>query len=65
MYGGNDTVLGSSSWNTVNLYGNNNTYDARNGASNVFAYGGPNDNIVAYSDVSVITNSYDPEWLYF
>jgi hypothetical protein len=65
MFGGNDTVLGSSSWNTVNLYGDNNSYDARNGSGYVFTFGGPDDKIAPHSGVSVFAYSFDPESYYF
>lgn len=45
MQGGNNTMLGGSSWNYVNLYGDNNTFDARGGASDVFTFAGPNDHL--------------------
>jgi hypothetical protein len=57
-YGGNNHFVGGSSWNTVELWGNNNFYDARGGPSEVFAYNGPNDQITPYSDVSVVQSTY-------
>jgi len=58
MYGGNNTSLGGSSWNSVNLWGDNNTYDARGAASYVFTYNGPNDKITPYSAVAVFASTY-------
>jgi hypothetical protein len=57
MYGGNNTGLGGSTWNTVKLWGDNNSYDARGGASYVFAYNGPNDRIAPYGDVTVFAST--------
>jgi hypothetical protein len=59
MNGGGNTLLGSwSAYNYVVLWGDYNTYDARGGASNVYAYGGPNDNITSYSNVYVTAYSF-------
>ena len=42
MYGGNNHVVGGSSWNLVELWGDNNSFDAQGGPSDVFTYNGPN-----------------------
>ena len=45
MYGGGNQVVGGTSWNLVDLWGNNNSFDSPGGASDVFTYNGPNNNI--------------------
>jgi hypothetical protein len=58
-YGGGNQFTGGSSWNTVVLWGDYNSFDAQGGASVVYAYNGPDDNIVPYDDVSVYSyNAY-------
>ena len=44
-YGGGNHFVGGSSWNLVDLWGDNNSFDAQGGASEVFTYNGPNDQI--------------------
>jgi hypothetical protein len=63
-YGGSNQFQGGSSWNLVYLYGDSNTYDARGGASYVFAYNGPNDKIPAYNNVQVFASNYNPSWFW-
>jgi hypothetical protein len=61
-YGGNNQFLGGSSYNTVLLWGDYNSYDAQGGPSNVFTYNGPNDDITPYSDVSVYSYNVIVWW---
>ncbi len=49
-YGGNNRFSGGSSFNTVFISGDFNHYDARGGASYVFAFDGPNNDIVQYNN---------------
>jgi hypothetical protein len=63
-YGGNNQFVGGGSWNVVYLYGDYNAFDSQGGASDVFAYNGPNDNIPAYNNVQVFASSYDPGWFW-
>lgn len=60
MNGGNNTYLGGSVWNTVTLWGDSNTYDARNGASYVYTYNGSNNDVTPYGNVSVFNFSFNP-----
>jgi hypothetical protein len=60
-YGGNNQFLGGSSWNTVSFWGDNNSYDARGGASYVYTFGS-GDNIVPYNNVSVFSYNNFSVW---
>jgi hypothetical protein len=65
MYGNYNSSLGGSTWNTLYLYGDYDSYDARNGASYVYAYhgyDGMTDDITPYDNVSVFPSLYDPSW---
>lgn len=57
-YGGNNQFVGGSSWNTVELFGNYNSYDAQGAPSEVYTYNGPNNQIVPYSDVTVYQENF-------
>jgi len=45
MRGGNNDVVGGSSWNLVELWGDYNSFNAQGGYSLVYCYNGPHDNI--------------------
>jgi hypothetical protein len=57
-YGGGNTIVGSSSFNYVEMHGDNNVYSAQ-GGSYVFAYGGPNNHIAASGNTYVWSYDYD------
>ena len=57
-YGGNNQFVGGSSWNTIELWGDYNSYDAQGGPSEVYTYNGPDDQITPYSDVSVFPSTF-------
>ena len=58
MNGGGNQVVGGSSWNLVELWGDYNSFNAQGGVSDVYCYNGPNDNINT-SNAYVNASSYN------
>ncbi len=64
-FGGHNNFSGGSYFNTVYLHGDDNKYDARGGTSYVFAYDGPHNSIVQYSNNYVYAYNTSSYYSYF